>query len=66
MACKRREEDKVIYEGQVVVLPQLYQTELLFKSHDHMGHQGIDKIYQNILKPFYEEGMSVVPTDHEP
>ena len=25
------------------MLPQLYQTELLFRSHDQMGHQGCEK-----------------------
>ena len=39
------------------MLPQLYQTELLFRSHDQMGHQGIDKVYQRILKRFEWPGM---------
>ena len=50
--CKRREEDKVLYRYNAIVLPQLYQTEFLFRSHDQMGHQGIDKVYQRILKRF--------------
>ena len=49
VACKRREEDKVPYKYNAIVLPQLYQTELLFRSHDQMGHQGIDKVYQRSL-----------------
>ena len=49
VACKRREEDRVLYKYNAIVLPQLYQTELLFRSHDQMGHQGIDKVYQRIL-----------------
>ena len=32
------------------VLPQLSQTELLLGSNEQMGHQGIDKVYQKILK----------------
>ena len=44
VACKRREEDKVLYKYNAIVLPQLFQTELLFRSHDQMGHQGIDKV----------------------
>ena len=52
VACKRREEDRVLYKYNAIVLPQLYQTELLFRSHDHMGHQGIDEVYQRILKRF--------------
>ena len=57
VACKRREEDRVLYKYNAVVLPQLYQTELLFRSHDQMGHQGIDKVYQRILKRFEWPGM---------
>ena len=34
------------------MLPQLYQTELLFRSHDQMSPLGIDKVYQRILKRF--------------
>ena len=52
VACKMREEDKVLYKYNAIDLPQLYQTELLFRSHDQMGHQGIDKVYQRILKHF--------------
>ena len=40
ISCKRREEDKVLYKYKSIVLTQLYQTELLFRSHDQMGHQG--------------------------
>ena len=43
VACKRRDEDKVLYKYNAIVLAQLYQTELLFRSHDQMGHQEIDK-----------------------
>ena len=52
VAGKRRDEDKVLYKYNEILLPQLYQTELLFRSHDQMGHQGIDKVYQRILKRF--------------
>ena len=34
VACKRRDEDKVIYKYNAIVLSQLYQTELLFRSHN--------------------------------
>ena len=57
MACKRREEDKVLYKYNAIVLPQLYPAKLLFRSHDQMGHQGIDKVYQRILKRFEWPGM---------
>ena len=57
VACKRREEEKVLYKNNAIVLPQLYQTALLFRSHDQMGHQGIDKVYLRILKRFEWPGM---------
>ena len=31
--------------------------ELLFRSHDQMGHQGIDKVYQRILKLIESPGL---------
>ena len=40
VACKRREEDKVPYKYNAIVLTHFYQTELLFRSHDQMGHRG--------------------------
>ena len=48
VACKRKEEDKVLYKYNSIVLPQLYQTDLLFYSHDQMGHHGVDKVYNRI------------------
>ena len=57
VGCKRREEDKVLYKYNAIMLPQLYQTEFLLRSHDQMGHQGTDKIYQRILKRFECPGM---------
>ena len=60
VACKRREEDRVLYKNNAIVLPHLYQTELLFRSHDQMGHQGIDKVYQRILKRFEWPGLKKV------
>ena len=57
VACKRRDEDKVLYKYNSIVLPQLYQTELLFRSHDQMGHQGVDKVYNRIQKRFEWPGL---------
>ena len=57
VACKRKEEDKVFYKYNSIVLPQLYQTELLFRSHDQMGHQGVDKVYNRIHKRFEWPGL---------
>ena len=28
----------------MIVMQQLYQHEILFRSHDAMGHQGISKV----------------------
>ena len=56
-ACKRREEDKVLYKYNPRVLPQIYQKNFLFRSHDQMSHQGIDKVYQRNLKIFEWNGM---------
>ena len=57
VACKRKEEDKVLYKYNSIVLPQLYQTELLFRSHDQMGHQGEGKVYNRIQKRFEWPGL---------
>ena len=57
VACKRREQDQVQYKSNAIVLPQLYQTEFLFMLHNQMGHQGIEKVYQRILKRFEWSGM---------
>ena len=57
VACKRKEEDKALYKYNSTVLRQLYQTELLFCSHDQMGHQGVDKVYNRIQKQFEWPGL---------
>ena len=38
VACKSRDEDMVLFKYNAIVLPQLLQIELLFKSNDLMGH----------------------------
>ena len=50
--CKRKEEDKVLYKYNSIVLPQLYQNEFLLSSHDQMGHQSMDKMYNQLQKRF--------------
>ena len=40
-----------------IVLPQMYQTELLTRSYDLMGHQGVDKVYYRIQKQFEWPGL---------
>ena len=46
VACKRKDEEKILHKHNLIILAQLYQTEVLFRSHDQMGHQGIDKVQQ--------------------
>ena len=45
VACKRRDEEKKLHKHNLIIQPQLYQTELLLRSHDQMGHQEIDKMH---------------------
>ena len=56
-ACKNKEEYKVLYKYNSIELPQLHQTELLFRSHDQMGHQGVDKVCNRIKKRFEWPGL---------
>ena len=55
--CKRKDEEKILHKHNLIILPQLYQTEVLFRSHDQMGHQGIDKVQQRILHRFDWPGL---------
>ena len=48
VACKGKEEDKVLYRYNLIVLPQLY---------DQIGHQGVDKVYIRIQKRFEWPGL---------
>ena len=57
VACKRKDEEKILHKHNLIILPQLYQTEVLFRSHDQMGHQGIDKVQQKILHRFDWPGL---------
>ena len=57
VACKRKDEEKILHKHNFIILPQLYQTEVLFRSHDQMGHQGIDKVQQRILHRFDRPGL---------
>ena len=51
----KKEEDKVLYKYNSIVLPQLYQTELTFHSHDQIGQQGVDKVYNWIQKQWFSK-----------
>ena len=57
VACKRKDEEKILHKHNLIILPQFYQTEVLFRSHDQMGHQGIDKVQQRILHRFDWPGL---------
>ena len=57
VACKRKDEEKILHKHNLIILPQLYQTEVLFRSHDQTGHQGIDKVQQRILHRFDWPGL---------
>ena len=50
--CRIRDEEKILHKRNLIILPQLYQAEVLFRSHDQMGHQGIDKVQQRRLHQF--------------
>ena len=52
VACRREDEEKILHKHNLIILPQLYQAEVLFRSHVEMGHQGIDKVQQRILLRF--------------
>ena len=57
VAYKKRYEEKVLQKHNLIILPQLYQTEVLFRSPDQMGHQGMDKVQQRILHRFDWPGL---------
>ena len=57
VACRRKYEEKILHKHNLIILPQLYQTEVLFRSHDQMGHQGLDKVQQRILHKFDWPGL---------
>ena len=40
VACRRKDEEKILHKHNLIILPQLYQTEVLFRSHDQMGIRG--------------------------
>ena len=57
VACRRKDEEKKLHMHNLIIIPQLYQTEVLFRSHDQMGHQGIEKIQQRIKHRFDWPGL---------
>ena len=57
VACKRKDEEKILHKHNLIILPQLYQDEVLFRSHDQMGYQGIYKVQQRIFHRFDWPGL---------
>ena len=57
VAFRRKNEENILQKHNLIILPQLYQTEVLFRSHDQMGHQGTDKVQQRILYRFDWPGL---------
>ena len=57
VACRRKDAEKIRRKHNLIILPQLYQIEVLFRSHDQLGHQGIDKVQQRILHKFDWPGL---------
>ena len=46
VACRRKDEEKLLHRHNLIILPQLYQTKMLFRSHDQMRNQRIDNVRQ--------------------
>ena len=55
--CRKKDEQKILHKHNLIILPQLYQTEILFRSHDQMGHPGVCKLHQRILYRFDWPGL---------
>ena len=60
VSCRRKDEEKILHKRNVIILPQLHQAEVLFRSHDHMGQQGIYKLQQRILHRLDRTGLRKV------
>ena len=50
VACKRKEEDRVLHENISITLTQLNQSELFFAHSTRWGHQGVQNVYNWIKK----------------
>ena len=51
-ACNWKENEEFLYLYNSMVVAQLYQTHLMFRSQEQMGHQGIDKSFSRVLNQF--------------
>ena len=57
VACERKDEEKILLKHNLIILPQLYQAKVVFRSHEQMGHQGIEKVQQRLLHRFDWPGL---------
>ena len=56
VACRRKDEEKILHRHKLIILPQLYQTEVLFRSHNQKGHQKIDKVHKEYYTSLIGQG----------
>ena len=54
---RRTSEEKIGFDYDAIVLPQLYQAEVIFKTHDQEAHQGVNKVTARIQQRFIWPGM---------
>ena len=54
---KRTYEEKVSFDYDAIVLPRLYQVEVIFKAHDQEPHQGVNRVTARIQQRFIWPGM---------
>ena len=63
VACRRKDQEKILHKHNLIILPQLYQTEVLFRSYDQIRHQGTDKVQQRTLHKFDWPGLERLARD---
>ena len=54
---RRTSEEKVSFDYDAIVLPQLYQAEVIFRALDQEAHQGVNKVKTRIQQRFICPGM---------
>ena len=57
LCCRRKNSERNLYANDRIVLPQLYQAEVMRLAHHDMGHQGIQKVSQRVLQRFEWPGL---------
>ncbi len=51
LCCRRKPEEKTL-QHDAIVLPQLFQAEVMFRAYEDQAHQGIDKVLGRIRQRF--------------